>query len=159
MEFSSTDAEADLTCMADPAWQLERETAPCLEVTRFVVPGDPVSKARARFSGKGAFTPERTVEAERIVGWHARAAGLRGQPDASSNFGLLCVFFTADWRRRDADNMLKLVGDALNKIAYADDSQLTEIAGRIVHADPSPRTHVLLYRTLGQRQQRAARLR
>lgn len=121
------------------------------ELVRFVVPGDPVSKARPRFTGKGgAYTPEKTKEAEERVAWAARAAGIRGLPDATGSFGLLCVFFTATWQRRDADNMLKLVGDGLNKIAYADDSQVTESSARIVRAVPNPRTHVLLYRTLTQ---------
>ncbi len=136
-------------------WGLEREIRDCPEVVRFEVPGDPTSKARARFTGKGSkvrtFTPENTREAEERVAWYARRAGLRGLPDGESSFGLLCVFFTASWQRRDADNMLKLVADGLNKIAYVDDSQVTEMSARIMRADSEPRTHVLLYRTLAQR--------
>lgn len=133
-------------------WGLEREVRACQEVLRFEIPGDPASKARARFTGKGgAYTPEKTRRAEDMVVIYARKAGLRGLADRVSSFGLSCVFFTATWQRRDADNMLKLVADGLNGIAYGDDSQVTEMSARIVRADPNPRTHVLLYKTVLQR--------
>jgi Holliday junction resolvase RusA-like endonuclease len=41
-------------------------------------------------------------------------------------YGLTVIAYFEDRRRRDLDNMLKTVGDALNKITYDDDSQIDE---------------------------------
>lgn len=139
----------------DVFWGLEREAFGAPKVLlQFVVPGDPASKARPRFTGRGSkgrtYTPEATRQAEEAVAWCARAAGWSGPPDSEGGFGLLCVFFTADYQRRDVDNMLKLVSDGLNKIVYADDSQITEVSARVMRNDPHPRTHVRVYETTPQ---------
>lgn len=139
----------------DVFWGLEREAfGPPKVLLTFVVPGDPASKARPRFSGKGSktrtYTPEATKAAEELVAWKAREAGWRRPPDPESGFGLLCVFFTATYQRRDVDNMLKLVSDGLNKIVYADDSQITEVSARVMRADDNPRSHVMVYETTPQ---------
>lgn len=134
-------------------WGLEREVLTCRTLLTFVVPGDPASKARARFTSRGsasrAFTPEKTRQAEERVAWAARQAGWR-RPEGDMGFGLLCVFFTKGYQRRDVDNMIKLVSDGLNKIVYEDDSQITEVSGRVVRGDEHPRTHVMVYETTPQ---------
>jgi endogenous inhibitor of DNA gyrase (YacG/DUF329 family) len=69
------------------------------------------------------------------------------QADTSSTFGIFAVFFHGTRQRRDVDNMIKLVCDGLNGVAWADDSQVCEVSGRRGHDLPSnARTEVLIYR-------------
>lgn len=111
--------------------------------------GDPVGKGRPRFTAHSgfarAYTPARTANEEaRIKGEFLKAAnGLK--------FGLspLELFITASFsvpssaskkaqtamlaqetdctKKPDLDNVIKLVCDALNKAAYEDDKQITQI--------------------------------
>ena len=124
-------------------------------IARFTVDGEPVSKSRARFTGYGsrvrAYTPERTKAAEESVGWHFRQAAPSHRPDSAYDYGLACVFFAGTRQRRDVDNMLKLISDALNGLAWADDVQVSEVMGRRgVDFPENARTEVLIYR-LGER--------
>jgi Holliday junction resolvase RusA-like endonuclease len=111
-------------------------TFPGLTVARFGVPGDPTSKARARFTGRGyasrAYTPAATHEAERMVAtWFKAYAPLDWTVDKDRAFGVDLVFKCATWHRRDLDNMTKLVLDALNKVCWQDDMQVTRINSRV----------------------------
>jgi Holliday junction resolvase RusA-like endonuclease len=97
-------------------------------VAQFTVPGEPVSKARARVTSRGAFTPQKTRDAEALV-----AATYRASPhptrlfEKSDKYELEVTFYLGSLRQRDSDNMAKLVADALNKIAYDDDSQIIDM--------------------------------
>lgn len=113
--------------------------------------GDPVSKARARVTGQGgktwAYTPSKTKDAEEAWQWQLRAAYpsfTRGDPDY--DYRLEVSFYTATWKRRDLDNMLKLVSDACNGMVYADDDQVTQVEAVLVRGDPAPRTELRVYR-------------
>lgn len=95
----------------------------------FVVSGPPVPKARARVvRGGRAYTPERSSAYEK----HVRMAGfvamrqLRLVPFTCEVKLSLAVYWP-DKRRRDLDNIAKSVSDALNGIAWKDDSQVTEL--------------------------------
>lgn len=100
----------------------------------FVVPGEPVSKARARFTGYGskarAYTPEKTRAAEDRVAQAFRQAGGRFESDKEATFAVDITFYNGTRQRRDVDNMIKLVLDGLNKIAWVDDTQVMEVAAR-----------------------------
>lgn len=115
------------------------------EILRFTVEGKPVGKARPRFTRRGfAYTPEKTVryeaavraaciEAMRAQGVHKRV----GVPLA-----IKCAFFfepPKSWSKKrrteaadlapydqkpDGDNLLKIVKDALNGVAYDDDKRI-----------------------------------
>lgn len=117
-------------------------------IARFRVDGEPASKARARFTKSGhAYTPDATRRAEEAVAWAFRANAGAHQPDSTHEYGLACVFFAATRQRRDVDNMLKLVSDGLNGVAWADDSQVAEVTGRRGRDFPeNARTEVLVYR-------------
>lgn len=120
-------------------------------VARFTVMGDPASKARARFTGRGskarAYTPEKTRTGEARVAWAFRQAAPDHQPDKDSAYGLDCTFYAANYQRRDVDNMLKLVSDGLNGVAWGDDFQVDEVAGRRGSDLPkNARTEVIVYR-------------
>lgn len=123
------------------------------EVTaHFTIDGEPQSKARARVtfkSGKAtAYTPRQTQAAEETVAWTFRQAGGRG-PDGAKTFGVFAVFFCGTRQRRDVDNMLKLLLDGLNKVAWVDDSQVTEVSARLVRGVPTEdaRSEVIVYET------------
>lgn len=90
----------------------------------FVVPGEPFSKARPRVTRHGnTYTPAPTVAAQARV----RAAYLRehaAAPRAHGVVGVSLTFHRYERHARDADNMIKAVLDALNGVAYDDDSQV-----------------------------------
>ena len=118
----------------------------------FTVAGEPASKGRPVFTGQAAgraraITPAATRVAEGHVAWAYRLAA-RGHSDITGEFGVMCLFHMGTRRRRDIDNMLKLVLDALNGIAWADDHQVVEIQARKVQATTkaAARTEVVIYR-------------
>lgn len=136
-------------------FMLEKDTRDPLVVAYFTVEGEPESKNRARWSSRSGgrpYTPERTRQAEAKIGWLFRQSSGPYQPTADSNFGVFAGFFCETRQRRDVDNMLKLVLDGLNKVAWDDDSQVTEVSGKVHRALPngSARTEVLIYRTFDQ---------
>jgi len=93
-------------------------------VVRFTVPGEPRSKQRPRVTSKGTFTPKETMEAERKVRDHWRA--LNEEP-FQYHVLVELEFYNGNKRRRDLDNMAKLVLDALNGEAYDDDFRVVEM--------------------------------
>lgn len=113
---------------------------------RFVVPGAPVPKARARVTRGGhAFTPKRTADAELLVRQHAKQAGVQRRVGPVR---LTICFYEADRRRRDLDNMAKLVQDALNPSrkdpwgAWQDDAQIVSLIVHRAYAPESPHTYI-----------------
>lgn len=119
------------------------------KIVGLVALGDPPSKARPRFTGQGyktrAYTPERTREAEEVLGWLIREARPGLHPDADHDFRVEVAFFTKTWQRRDLDNMAKLVLDACNQLVWADDSQVTELEISVCRGDAQPRTELAIY--------------
>ncbi len=137
------------------AFVLHRELLDPPVVARFTVPGEPMSKARARFThygGKpGAYTPEATKAAEQRMAWAFRQAAPGHVDDGATRYGVMALFFHGTRQRRDVDNMLKLVCDGLNGIAWRDDSQVDEVSARRGNDVPeNARTEVLIY-SLGKR--------
>lgn len=132
-------------------FELHREMSECEVVAQFTIPGEPVSKARARFTKRGskshAYTPEKTKTGEETVAWKFKQAAPRHRPDSESTYGVFAVFFNGTRQRRDVDNMLKLILDGLNKVAWADDVQVEEVSGRRgVDVAANARTEVLVYK-------------
>lgn len=128
---------------------LHREQMRVQTVARFTVMGEPVSKARARFNTKtkSTYTPEKTKTAQERVAWAFRQVSGGHGIDPRATYGLMCIFFHGTNQRRDVDNMVKLVCDGLNGVAWADDSQVTEIAARRGRdAKENARTEVWIYR-------------
>ena len=114
------------------------------ESVSFAVQGKPQPKQRARL-GKGGrvFTPAETRRYEAVVRDVAALYLGRWRRDGLYRLTVEAVF--TDNRRRDADNVLKAVSDALNGVGYEDDNQVVESIARKMHGD-AERTLVLLER-------------
>jgi Holliday junction resolvase RusA-like endonuclease len=108
----------------------------------FVVPGLPQGKGRARFGNGRAYTPAKTVAYEGLVAMAGHQA-MNGRPLIEGPvYMLVNAFFPIpkSWSKAkreaaltgtvwhtgkpDGDNILKAVGDALNEVAFKDDSQV-----------------------------------
>ena len=118
-----------------------------MEPIKIIIPGEPCGKGRPRFRRDGSpYTPEKTANYETLVKWkYQQAAHGASFGDAPVEM-VVCAYFkiptSASKSKReqmrgrlllptkkpDADNILKIIADALNGIAYHDDAQ-------IVHAD------------------------
>ena len=129
----------------------------------FTVPGQPVGKGRPRFRRAGkcvqTYTPDDTVIYENWVRecWkNAGAARLEGEITAEITAYFPIPKSTTKKRRADmeagtvgcitkpdTDNLAKCVLDALNGMAYGDDSQVTALTVRKLYSD-TPRTEIKL---------------
>lgn len=128
-------------------------------IRTITVAGTPVPKARPRFSrartGRAfAYTPKSTQEAEARI----RAAWIKEYGTQPLDGALrMTVMFSMPipksrrdikpgdmhTSRPDLDNLLKLVQDALNGIAYKDDSQLWSVTAHKSY-DKEPETWVYI---------------
>ena len=110
---------------------------------RFAVDGVPIPKARARRGAGGRwYTPQATRAYEEAVGVAARAAGVCQPYEGAVR--LLIDLWLPDRRRRDVDNCAKSICDALNGIAYEDDSQIVELIIRRHIDRERPRAEVIV---------------
>ena len=75
-----------------------------------------------------------------------KAAARAHRPDTAT-YGLSCRFVTGNRRRVDVDNLLKLVCDGLNGIAWLDDSQVWEVSCAREVDREAPRTEIVVYIT------------
>lgn len=133
----------------------------------FVVPGEPVAKGRPKFTTRGGFvraiTPEKTVNYETLV----KVSFKQEYPEASpfERDTPLSVYVTAFFsipksaskkkardmgegyirptKKPDCDNIGKIVCDALNGIAFYDDSQIVELIINKYYSDtPQVRVNI-----------------
>jgi Holliday junction resolvase RusA-like endonuclease len=134
---------------APALFKLQRELIDPEVVAHMVIEGEPQSKARARMTRNGhVYTPRTTREAMEQIGYQFRSENPGWQPAADGTFGVIALFYCATWQRRDVDNMLKLILDAFNRVVWADDSQVTEVSGRLVRGAADAGTEVVVYRTM-----------
>jgi Holliday junction resolvase RusA-like endonuclease len=109
----------------------------------FTIHGEPIAKGRPRFvraTGR-AFTPQKTADYEnRVEEAAARGMGGREPFNGPLRLTVRATFLVpASWSQKrriaahwktskpDADNIAKIVKDALNKIVYRDDAQIVEL--------------------------------
>lgn len=128
-------------------------------IVEFIIPGEPVAKARARVTRNGAFTPKKSAGYEKLVKDYASLA-MRGKPHVESAIIAYVYIFMPipkSWSKKkkalaenvkiyptkkpDIDNILKSVFDACNGIVYADDSQIVMISA-IQQYSENPRIEV-----------------
>jgi len=116
-------------------------------MTSFFVEGAPQGKGRPRFTGKRAYTPKRTVDYEKQI-----AQAYDGECLAGALFVDVTAFFPipksyskaqknaiekgnlTPTKKPDADNIGKIVLDALNGVAYEDDKQVINLRVRKKYA-------------------------
>lgn len=111
----------------------------------FIVPGKPQGKQRPRFTRSGrCFTPKSTKTYEAAVRARCLCAMVEwGIPKrCGGEVTVVVSCFFPDARRRDGDNVLKAVQDALNGFLWVDDCQVTEATVRTAIDRACPRTEV-----------------
>jgi Holliday junction resolvase RusA-like endonuclease len=125
-----------------------------------VIPGQPLGKGRARFSRKSgvAYTPAKTRSAEAVIKqFAAEATGQAPLATAALAMDIEAVFAVPpSWPKYkreaalkgaphiiapDADNILKLVCDALNGVVFHDDRIVATVTVRKRYG-PSPYTKI-----------------
>lgn len=138
----------------------------------FVIPGEPTGKGRPRVVRRGNFTqtytPDKTVAYENLVKLeYERQCGhqriVSGMPVQIIVTAYYAISRTDSRRTRekklsgilqpmkkpDADNVLKVIADALNHMAYDDDSQIVFAVVRKLYSE-TPRVEVEIKITEGE---------
>lgn len=138
------------------------------DIVEFVVPGPVVGKQRPKFSTVNghaiAYTPGKTASYENLV----RLAYMQAYPNRKPYDKGVQLYMTINAHfqipkaaskkkaeamrnkdirpttKPDADNIAKIVCDALNKVAFYDDSQIVVLKVRKVYAD-NPLVAVTIY--------------
>jgi Holliday junction resolvase RusA-like endonuclease len=112
---------------------------------RFVVPGKPQPKQRARRGNCGTwYTPKETA----VFETHVRLAALVEMTAQGIGKGwtgpvtLTVHCYYPNARRYDADNVLKSVSDSINRFVYEDDSQIVSATVTKAVDRERPRTEV-----------------
>lgn len=135
--------------MPAAGWEVLRSFVAQFAVAQFVLAGEPISKARARFTKQFSkvrtYTPEKTKEGERLVAEAFKSAYPNWRVDGDGAYGVLLHFHAETFQRRDVDNLTKLVLDACNGIVWDDDAQVAEVHARVERGVSSARTEVLIY--------------
>lgn len=132
---------------------------PAKDEVAITLRGEPTAWARAGRSGKFTFTPKKQRNAMAEI----KFAGGQAMGNRAPFEGALSVTltFTYGWlgkhgkklreecpmlwksTRPDADNLTKLIGDALNEVVWRDDAQIAHLIVRKVFAEiPSIQIHV-----------------
>jgi Holliday junction resolvase RusA-like endonuclease len=125
-------------------------------MVRFTIPGEPTGKARPRVTKWGVYTPEKTVLYENLVKtcydgpmmegplsmeiiayYQIAKSASKKQQQAMRELKILPT------KKPDCDNVIKIIADALNNIAYKDDSQIV-IAKILKRYSDNPRVEVEL---------------
>lgn len=116
----------------------------------FIVDGKPQGKQRPRFSriSKTVYTPNKTAKYEKQIAKAYTDAGGKCIPAECYVSVSVSAFFPVPKsyskkkredclerrlrpdKKPDMDNILKVVLDALNEVAYVDDKQVVELIGR-----------------------------
>jgi Holliday junction resolvase RusA-like endonuclease len=112
---------------------------------RFVVPGKPQPKQRARRGRAGFwYTPQETAVFETLVRNAAfiemATKGIGKGWTGPVTLTVRCYYPNA--RRYDADNVLKAVSDSINRFVYEDDSQIVSATVTKAVDRERPRTEV-----------------
>lgn len=122
-----------------------------LFVIYFRIPGKAVGKGRPRFTKNGhTFTPDSTREYEELVRAMYRQK-YKGKPTSEPVTVNINVYTApakslskkkradllsrAPMKKPDLDNVAKIILDALNKVAWHDDTQVTALSVRRVWSD------------------------
>lgn len=121
-----------------------------IKIATFTVPGNPRPKERPRFGRGRGYTTEATRAAEaRVASSFTENMSIRHtiESPVTGPLRVRLRFFRDNMRRVDLDNLAKIPLDALNKLAWVDDSQIVSlIASKHLDRD-NPRTEIELWTT------------
>lgn len=110
------------------------------EPVSFIVPGDPIPQPRPRVYANGGVGKDprvtRQKQATVMAARRARVQALTGPVAVSLRY------YRATARRCDWDNLAKLTCDALNGVAWGDDSQIAHAQVTVSVDRERPRTEV-----------------
>lgn len=124
-----------------------------------IIPGEPVSKARPRVCKWGTFTPIKTVNYETLVK-ELFIISKQEKMNGMLEVQIRCYFTIPKStskknkvkmenktmrpvKKPDLDNLAKICLDALNKLAFEDDSQVVDLTIS-KHYDNEPRVEILI---------------
>lgn len=128
----------------------------------FIVYGEPKGKGRPRFNTKTghAITPKDTVNYETLVHMEYlnQCGGMKFSDDAMLDMRIKAYYsipkskskklqarmlegIVRPTKKPDMDNVVKIIADSLNKVAYRDDTQIVDCQCRKFYSD-TPRVEV-----------------
>lgn len=137
----------------------------------FKVYGQPTGKGRPRFSKKTgvAFTPKETVNYENLVRmeYTRQCEGRRFPDDAMLDLRIKAYYsipksaskkkkeqmilgIIRPIKKPDMDNIIKIIADSLNQIAYRDDAQIVDNQCRKFYSE-KPRVEVKIIQIGGEK--------
>lgn len=138
---------------------------------RFTVPGEPTGKARPKVVRNGSFTkaitPEKTVLYENLVKMEfQRQCPTYFIPEDPVVMKIKCFYGLAKGdskkkrqakldgairptKKPDIDNCIKIIADALNGLAYVDDTQIVGVVAEKFYAE-IPRVEVEITEVLNE---------
>lgn len=104
------------------------------------MPGNPRPKSRPRVTSHGVYSVKAQVAHENAVAWMLRAA--LGHERFEGPVVVAVRFYRANRHGVDTDNLLKLVLDAGNHVAWEDDRQVVKVSAEIHIDHANPRTEI-----------------
>ena len=134
----------------------------------FTIPGEPVGKGRPRFSGTKngrvhTYTPDKTAQYEKLVKRHWKESGGKSFGEKQVAVDIYAYFpipksyskkrvqeiidnNEKPTKKPDCDNIIKIVLDALNGLAYDDDKHVVSVCCIKLYATHNkPRVAVAVY--------------
>lgn len=127
----------------------------------FTIDGEPVSKERPRFNlaTKRTYTPNKTRDYEELIRWLYQSK-VKHYFEGYIKMTIRCYYSIAKSnskkvkeqkrnnvlrpsKKPDIDNVVKIIADSLNEIAYKDDTQIVEVVASKYYSD-KPRVEVIL---------------
>lgn len=140
---------------------------------KFTILGNPSGKGRPRFSTQTgrAYTPKKTVMYENLVRteYGIQCGNFMFADDSMLDMRILAFYeipkstskkkralmlngMIRPTKKPDMDNVVKIIADSLNKVAYRDDTQIVDCQCRKFYSD-TPRVEVIISQ-LGTESQR-----
>jgi Holliday junction resolvase RusA-like endonuclease len=117
----------------------------------FTIEGEPVGKGRPRHGKYRTYTPAKTKSVENNIAYFYKVnVGYYFEGYVKLNLNLYYSIAKSDSKKKklmklnnelrpnkkpDIDNVVKLVADALNEVAYKDDTQIIELECRKFYSD------------------------
>ena len=117
----------------------------------FTIEGEPVGKGRPRHGKYKTYTPAKTKSVENNIAYFYKVnVGYYFEGYVKLNLNLYYSIAKSDSKKKklmklnnelrpnkkpDIDNVVKLVADALNEVAYKDDTQIIELRCRKFYSD------------------------